>query len=249
MEIVDVKNLVLDYFAELDISALIVLGVEFYLIVGSINCLCNLLKKALKNIWKSILKNLIVMTFCICKKYSILIKGGNMFNYRLASIEDLEKIWDKDIQENLNDKRYLKWKDEFIEANKAENIITFVVLYNDEPVGQASIVLNKNNISAKCRDFLCDGKEKAYVSTLRIEKRFESQGHISNLMKMIEDFAKSKNIKSLTIGAEAKESRNLAIYLHFGYMKFVSSEVDNGRLILFYEKEISWSDFFKSNKK
>ncbi len=50
MEIVDVKNLVLDYFAEQDISALIVLGVEFYLIVGSINCLCNLLKKALKNI-------------------------------------------------------------------------------------------------------------------------------------------------------------------------------------------------------
>ena len=99
-----------------------------------------------------------------------------MFNYRRATIEDLEKIWNKDIQENLNDKRYLKWKDEFIEANKAENIITFVVLHNDEPIGQASIVLNKNNISAKCRDLLCDGKEKAYVSTLRIEKHFEGCG-------------------------------------------------------------------------
>ncbi len=46
-----------------------------------------------------------------------------MFYYKKATIEDLEKIWDKDIQENLNDNRYIRWKDEFIEANKLLMII------------------------------------------------------------------------------------------------------------------------------
>ena len=153
-----------------------------------------------------------------------------MFYYKKATIEDLEKIWDKDIQENLNDNRYIRWKDEFIEANKFGNIATFVVFDDDDPIGQASIVFNKNNIKV--------GKERAYVSTLRIDKKYERQGHISKLVKMAEKFAKDKGIKALTIGAEAKESRNLAIYLHFGYTKFITSIVDDGELILFYEKNI-----------
>lgn len=161
-----------------------------------------------------------------------------MFYYKKATIEDLEKIWDKDIQENLNDNRYIRWKDEFIEANKLGNIATFVVFDDDDPIGQASIVFNKGNIKVDCNSLLCDGKERAYVSTLRIDKKYEGQGHISKLVKMAEKFAKNKGIKALTIGVEAKESRNLAIYLHFGYTKFITSVVDDGELILFYEKNI-----------
>lgn len=31
--------------------------------------------------------------------------------YCKASYTDLEKIWNKDIEENKDDKRYIKWKD------------------------------------------------------------------------------------------------------------------------------------------
>ena len=92
-----------------------------------------------------------------------------MFNYRRATLEDLEKIWNKDIQNNLDDNRYIRWKEEFIKANKKNNIVTFVVLNDDDPIGQVSIVLNKNNIKVECRDMLCDGKDTAYLSTFRIE--------------------------------------------------------------------------------
>ena len=33
-----------------------------------------------------------------------------MFEYRKATIEDLERIWDKDIAENAGDPRYPEWK-------------------------------------------------------------------------------------------------------------------------------------------
>lgn len=49
---------------------------------------------------------------------------------------------------------------------------------------------------------------------------------------------KRRAFTCLTIGSEAKESRNLAIYLHFGYTKFVTSFIEDDELVLFYEKQI-----------
>ena len=47
----------------------------------------------------------------------------------------------------------------------------------------------------------------------------------------------------MTIGSEAKESRNLSIYLHFGYNKFIMHEFDkeeeDNPLVLYYQKELN----------
>ena len=161
-----------------------------------------------------------------------------MFIYRKATIKDLNTIWDKDIKENKDDERYIKWKKSFIDSNKNGDIVTFVVLNDNGPIGQCTIVLNANNINFKCKDLLCDSKEKAYLSTIRIEKQFEQQGHISKLVKTVENFAKKKGFSYLTIGVEAKETRNLAIYLHFNYTHFITSELDDNTLILFYQKSL-----------
>ena len=64
-------------------------------------------------------------------------------NYCKASYEDLEKIWNRDIEENKDDRRYIKWKDEFIKANKNGDIVTFVAKDEDKPIGQITLVLNK----------------------------------------------------------------------------------------------------------
>ena len=50
---------------------------------------------------------------------------------------------------------------------------------------------------------------------LELKKKYEGQGHISKLVKMAEQYAKSQGITYLTIGSEAKKSRNLGLYLHF----------------------------------
>ena len=55
---------------------------------------------------------------------------------------------------------------------------------------------------------------------------------------MAEEYAKNIGLKYLTIGSEAKETRNMAIYLHFGYNKYVMDEVYEGDLVLYFIKEI-----------
>ena len=171
-----------------------------------------------------------------------------MFIYRKATMNDLNTIWDKDIKSHIDDKRYVKWKKSFIEANKNGDIITFVVLNENDPIGQCSIVLNKENIKFECKDLLCAGNEKAYLSTIRIDKQYEGQGHISKLVKTVETFAKKKGFSYLTIGVEAKESRNLAIYLHFGYTQFISSEIEDDALILFYQKPLKRRSYDNKNR-
>lgn len=158
--------------------------------------------------------------------------------YRKATIEDLEKIWDKDILSNPNDDSYVKWKKQYIENNKNGKCATFVVLDSDEPIGQITVLFSTECSAVKNRPMLCDGKSIANMNAFRIDKKYEGQGHISKLVSMAEKYAKEKSITYLTIGSEAKESRNLAIYLHFGYTEFITSFIEDEELVLFYGKKI-----------
>lgn len=88
------------------------------------------------------------------------------------------------------------------------------------------------------RVILADGCTTAYVTTLRIRKDFEGLGYVSKMMRTMERYAKDLGFTQLSIGVEASETRNLGIYLHWGYDKFLMSEVEDGTLILFYAKEL-----------
>lgn len=161
-----------------------------------------------------------------------------MVEYRKATMEDLERIWNKSIAENPNDGRYIRWKAQFIADNKSGAAATFVILADDEPVGEGTLLLSPECKAIRNRPSLCDGKQIANINALRIQKAFEGNGHISALMREIEQYAHSIGIRRLTIGVEAAETRNLAIYLHWGFMQFIMHEEEDGELVLYYAKDI-----------
>lgn len=161
-----------------------------------------------------------------------------MIVYRQATFEDLEKIWNKDIEKNNNEKCWICWKHQYIDHNKTGKAKTFVVLDDNNPIGQITILFSTECSAVKNRPMLCDGKSIENMNAFRIDEKYEGKGHISKLVKMAEQYAKEKGMRFLTIGSEAKESRNLAIYLHFGYTKFITSFVEDNELVLFYGKYI-----------
>lgn len=160
--------------------------------------------------------------------------------YRIATNNDLKILWDKNISSHKNDSRWKKWKDEYIDYNKQGKAVTFVVV-DECPVGEITILFSPECKAVNRNSCLCDGKTIANLNAFRIEKKYEGQGHISKLLKQAEEFAKKRGINALTIGVEASETRNLAIYLHWGFDEFVFSEFDeseNGTLVLYYKKKI-----------
>ena len=145
------------------------------------------------------------------------------FKYQEATMQNLETRWDINIANNPNDERWVAWKTQFIEDNKNNKCKTFVVLHGDEPIGEGTLIFSHQYVE---------------INALRIEKRYEGQRHISKLVKIMEQFAKNAGYKEILIGVEAKETRNLGIYLHWGYDRFVKSETEDGELVLYYSKGV-----------
>lgn len=161
------------------------------------------------------------------------------FVYRKANLIDLEKIWDKNIREHKGDKRWIKWRNEMIENNRHSKSVTFVINCDDEPIGEGTLLFSPKCSAIRNRKKLCDGKGTANLNALRIQKEYENKGHISKLVKEIEKYALLSGYSYLTIGVEAKETRNLAIYLHWGYNEFILSAEEEGELVLYLRKKLS----------
>lgn len=161
-----------------------------------------------------------------------------MIEYKKATLDDLSRIWDRHIAENPDDSRYIRWKTQFISDNESGAAATFVILADGEPVGEGTLLLSPDCKAIRQRTSLCDGEKAANINALRIQKAYEGQGHISALMKTMEKYAKSIGLTRLTIGVEATETRNLAIYLHWGFTQFIMHEEEDGELVLYYGKDM-----------
>ena len=159
-----------------------------------------------------------------------------MFTYRIATKEDLETIWNRNIADNPNDNRWVRWKEKYIAYNCEKKGITFVVVCDGEPIGEGTLLLSPDCDAVKNKPCLADGKQIANINALRIQKEFEGQGHISKLISLMEEYARCHDIKILTIGVEAKETRNLAIYLHWGFDTFIEHTIEDDELILYFQK-------------
>ena len=161
-----------------------------------------------------------------------------MFEYRKATPDDLERIWNMNIADNEGDARWVAWKHEYISYNQSGAAATFVVVCDGRPVGEGTLLFSPACGAIRGRTVLADGRHIANVNALRIRKEYEGQGHVSALMRMMQAYAAGLGYTRLTIGVEAKETRNLAIYLHWGYDEWVMSEGEDNELVLYYAKDL-----------
>lgn len=153
-------------------------------------------------------------------------------------MKDLEKLWDKNIKDHKDDRRWIKWKEEMLKNNSDSKAATFVIICDGEPIGEGTVLFSPKCKAIRNRKQLCREREVANLNALRIQKEYEGKGHISNLVKEIEKYAISLGYSYLTIGVEAKETRNLAIYLHWGYNEFIVSSKEEGELVLYFRKKL-----------
>lgn len=161
-----------------------------------------------------------------------------MFEYVEATIEKLNEVWDLNIKKHSDDPRWIRWKQQFIQDNLEGKAKTFLVLKDGYPIGEGSLLFSVDCRAIKGRRFLADGKYVTNINGLRIIKAYEGQGHISKLVKEMESYARKEGYTLISIGVEDKEERNKAIYHHWGYRQLVHSEIEDGELVLYYQKHL-----------
>ncbi len=154
--------------------------------------------------------------------------------YKIANREELELIWDRDIQNNLNDDRYLHWKEQFIENNLQGNCITFIAVDDVVPVGQITLLHKPSTAMFRRTEFCSNGA--GYVMAVRIEKPYEGKGHISKLFQLLNDTALYMGLESLVVGAETSETRTISIYQHLGFTECIGYE--ESEKVIWYRKKL-----------
>ena len=161
-----------------------------------------------------------------------------MVVYRKATAEDLETIWDYQIAINPDEPAWVRWKKQFIDDNRSGAAATFVAVVDGIPVGEGTLLFSPECRAIRGRLALADGETATNINALRIRPAYEGKGYISGLVKYMEAYAKDLGYRRITIGVEAVETRNLGIYLHWGYDKFLLTEGQAEELVLYYGKEL-----------
>ena len=161
------------------------------------------------------------------------------YAYRPATMDDLNRIWEKNIRANEDDPRWHVWREEYIGYNRSGAARTYVVLCDAEPVGEGTLLVSPECGAIAGRTALADARQTVNINALRIEKPHEGQGHISALVRLMEADAARMGYARLTIGVEEKEKRNQAIYRHWGYDRLILTAVEDGETVCYYEKDIT----------
>lgn len=162
-----------------------------------------------------------------------------MFTYQKATPEILETLWNDNIKLHKDEKeRWMRWKKIYIDENEKNLATTFAICKDGYPIGEGTLLWNKECHAIKERTSLASIGTICNVNALRIQKAYEGQGHISKLMKVMEEYARNLGYQKISIGVEANQTRNLAIYLHFGYQELIHVENEDGELVLYYAKTL-----------
>ena len=122
-----------------------------------------------------------------------------MAQYRKATAEDLELIWDYQIETNPGEDAWLRWKKQFIDDNRSGTAATFVAVVDGIPVGEGTLLFSPACKAIRGRLELADGKTTANINALRIRKAYEGQGYISALVKHMEAYAREQGYRCVTV--------------------------------------------------
>ena len=149
--------------------------------------------------------------------------------YRILTDTEFDLLWDRNEAADPEEPMWPVWRQRFRERIHKGQAITFGVILDWDLVGEGTLELETSKDPR-----LCNGRDTAYLSALRIRPEFEGQGHISRLVRVMEDHARSLGFTTLTIGVEEWEERNRAIYRHWGYVNLVMRE----DRVLYYSKKL-----------
>ena len=169
-------------------------------------------------------------------------KINNESNYKcvIATEELLTKKWDIEIKKHDNSGVWKKFKEESL--RNIDNRIVYMGILNDEIITEATAIISENDTDTQNKETLI-GEGKAYLTAFRTNKEFENQGYFSKLYKFMENDLKKKGFRSLMLGVEPCETRNIQIYFKWGFTKYVKTDYEyysNNEKILvnYYEKEL-----------
>ncbi|MBR2603462.1 MAG: GNAT family N-acetyltransferase [Bacilli bacterium] len=165
-----------------------------------------------------------------------------MENYicKIASIEDIIKMYDEEIYNCSNKEKMIEWKNMTIERVKNGFTIIYIGLLDDLIISECSVTLNPTLVNNS--ENLVNDKT-AYLHAFNTKEEYQNKGYFSKLFRFMIDDLKNRGYKKVTLGVDKKNKKNKDIYTKYGFkehIKDVHEEYYDGTTadIEYYGKEI-----------
>ena len=165
----------------------------------------------------------------------------NDYICRIATLEDIIKIYDYKIEHEPEDKEnLLVWKENAINREKNKSSRTYIGVLEGEIISKCNAALNSSLIqNSEC---LIDN-ETAYLFAFETKEEYQGQGYFSKLFNFMINDLKSLGYKKVTLGVEVDDLKNKEIYKKYGFTEYIktSNEVnpDNSTMLVeYYRKEL-----------
>lgn len=147
-----------------------------------------------------------------------------MYLCKIASLEEMNRKWDYEIEHNINDVRnWIIWKSHFLENFKNDYIIPYYGILDGNIICEATAMLNSEAVQNS--EGLV-GNGVVYLSAFRTIEEYQGKGYFSKLMKFMLNDLKRRGIVRVTLGVEPAEETNKKIYAHYGFNEYIKSATE-----------------------
>lgn len=176
---------------------------------------------------------------------------------KIATAQEMEKNWKYLIDIHPDDCRWKVFRDNTRKNMEDGSSIIYYGILNGEIISEATAMLK--NLDVQNTDGLVDD-DTIYLSGFRTKKEYQGKGYFSKLFKFMENDLKARGYRTLTLGVEPCEVKNIMMYFKFGFTNFIKSEYviepsvkEDGEsakiLVNFYSKSLDNSNEQVENNK
>ena len=145
------------------------------------------------------------------------------YHFRPAKNSEASKIWQilKDAIQRRKEDGSNQWQDGYpnmdVVKNDIERKIGFVLTQNDNIIGYTAVIINDEPDYINIEGKWLTNQDFIVYHRVAISKKFLAKGMAKKMMKLIEEYALSKNIYSLKADTNHDNIPMLKIFEKMGY--------------------------------
>lgn len=168
------------------------------------------------------------------------LNNDNNFKCVIATKDLIIQKWNEEIKKHNDSDVWKEFKKESL--RNVDNRIVYMGLLNDKIIAEATAIISEKDLDMQNKEDLVESG-KVYLSAFRTNKEYQNKGYFSKLYKFMEKDLKEKGYKTLTLGVEPNEIRNMQIYFKWGFKSYIKTDYEyypNGEKVIvnYYKKSI-----------
>ncbi|MBQ6267070.1 MAG: GNAT family N-acetyltransferase, partial [Clostridia bacterium] len=142
---------------------------------------------------------------------------------KIASLCEINKKWDYEINLHTGQENWLIWKAEAINNFQAGKSIPYYGILGETIICEATALIHPDVIQNS--EGMID-KNTAYLCAFRTVKEYQGQGYFSKLLCFMLNDLKQKGFTKAVLGVEPDDEKNKARYAHWGFTEFIKSATE-----------------------